>query len=390
MTSTQASSVPDDNAPTAAGSSRALRARRALSARASVAHPRRLRRAARRLLAALVGRWGYALVRVDATSSSPSESPDVELIPRHREQPFTTRDYLVLPAGRFDAVRHDYYSPIPDLERLPADIWTRRSALGGVELNAASGIDLVESRLSKFIAELDIAEHDPGRPGTFFLRNTGFESVDAELLYGMVRALRPRRVVELGSGYTTLLIGEAARRNAQEGCPTEHVAYDPFPRAAVLGGPTPPAPTRLEVISATDVPMETFDDLRADDVLFVDTTHTVKLGSDVNFLILDVLPRLHPGVVVHFHDIFLPWEYPRVWFEEMQYYWAEQYLLQAFLAFNAEFDVLIPAGAVAREYPDRLQQVIPSFRKGVSPGSMWLRRRLAAPDAGDRHESGGT
>jgi hypothetical protein len=120
-----------------------------------------------------------------------------------------------------------------------------------------------------------------------------------------------------------------------------------------------------------------FDALRADDVLFVDSTHTVKLGSDVNFVILEVLPRLHAGVLVHFHDIFLPWEYPRSWFTEMQYFWAEQYLLQAFLAFNAEFEVMIPGQAVAREYPERLCRVIPSFAEGASPGSMWLRRTSA-------------
>jgi hypothetical protein len=101
------------------------------------------------------------------------------------------------------------------------------------------------------------------------------------------------------------------------------------------------------------------------------------LASDVNFLVLDVLPELAPGVIVHFHDIFLPWEYPRVWFEQMQYYWAEQYLLQAFLAFNDSFEVLIPAQAVAREHRERLTAVIPSASPQTSPGAFWLVRREA-------------
>jgi len=91
-----------------------------------------------------------------------------------------------------------------------------------------------------------------------------------------------------------------------------------------------------------------------------------------------VLPQLAPGVLVHFHDIFLPYEYPRVWFEEMEYYWAEQYLLQAFLAYNTEWEVVVPAQAIAREHPERLARVVPSFDERVSPGSLWLRRR--APD----------
>jgi hypothetical protein len=297
-------------------------------------------------------------------------------------------EYDVLPKGQFDVVRRNYYSPIPDLSLLPQDIWQRRSDLAGVELDPDAGIEFLERELAPFIAELEVPMEDPQQPGTFFLRNSGFDSVDAELLYGMVRRVRPARVVELGSGYTTLLINMAARRNAQDGVSTRHTAYDPYPREHVLGTGLS-APTSLEAISATDVPLEVFEELDDGDVLFVDTTHTVKLGSDVNFVVLDVLPRLRPGVIVHFHDVFLPWEYPRVWFEQMGYYWAEQYLLQAFLAFNRAFTVLVPAQAVARAHPERLGRVVPSFEQGISPGSLWLvrsqsvesdKRRAAAID----------
>ena len=123
------------------------------------------------------------------------------------------------------------------------------------------------------------------------------------------------------------------------------------------------------------------------DVLFVDTTHTVKLASDVDYILLDVLPHLEAGVLVHFHDIFLPWEYPRVWFEEMRYFWTEQYLLQAFLAFNEAFEV--PAHAIARLHPERLTRVVSSFRAGVTPGSFWLRRRGADGSSGQPQGSNG-
>jgi hypothetical protein len=339
-----------------------------------------LRRRARELLALGANRYGYALVREggDKQLDSRADPSDFELIPRGCRAPFSTAEYDVLPKGGFDIVPHNYYSPIPDLSRLRDDIWVRHSDLGGVEMNLESGIDFVEIELARFIDELEVPLEDPGTAGTFFLRNSGFESVDAELLYAMVRHARPARIVELGSGYTSLLINVAARRNAADGSPTRHVAYDPYPREHVLGGALPD-PTRLEAISATDVPLGIFEELEAGDILFVDTTHTVKLGSDVNFVVLDVLPRLRPGVLVHFHDIFLPWEYPRIWFEQMQYYWAEQYLLQGFLAFNRDFAVLVPAHALAREYPQRLGQVIPSFRPGVMPGSLWMRCNTPHP-----------
>jgi hypothetical protein len=287
---------------------------------------------------------------------------------------FSTEDYDIVPRGGYDIVRRDYYSPIPDLSQLPADVWARRSDLGGVELSPSKSIEYIEEHLSPLIAELEVPLYDPGVPGEFFLHNGAFETVDTELLYAMVRAMRPAHVIELGSGYSTLLIGMACRRNASEGVDTVHEAFDPYPRPHILGEEAP-APTRLTAISATDVPLKTFAGLRAGDVLFVDTTHTVKLASDVNFVVLDVLPLLAPGVVVHFHDIFLPWEYPRHWFAEMHWYWAEQYLLQAFLAHNSDFEVLVPAHALARELPERLRRVIPSLGADGAPGSMWLRRR---------------
>jgi hypothetical protein len=123
---------------------------------------------------------------------------------------------------------------------------------------------------------------------------------------------------------------------------------------------------------ATDIALEEFAALDAGDVLFVDTTHTVKTGGDVNYLVLEALPALSPGVLVHFHDIFLPWEYPRLWLEK-ELYWAEQYLLQAFLAFNPRFEVLFAAHHLSRAAPDRLARTVPSFRPGKWPGAFWLR-----------------
>jgi hypothetical protein len=302
-----------------------------------------------------------------------------ELVPRGRSEPFSTAKYDVVPRGRFDLVRRDYYSPVPDFARLPKDVWHRRSHMSGVDLAPLEAMEFLERVLAPFIAEFDVPVHRNGGPGEFFLRNDNFEAVDAELLYGMIRAMRPQRVVELGSGYSTLLINLACRRNGDDGITTVHQAFDPYPREHILGPALPP-PSSLEPISATDVPFELFAELRAGDVLFVDTTHVVRLAGDVNFVVLDVLPRLQEGVIVHFHDIFLPWEYPRSWLTEMGYYWTEQYLLQAFLAYNREFEVLVPAQAVAREFPERLRGVIPSFTDGVSPGSMWLRRACSRAD----------
>jgi hypothetical protein len=118
-----------------------------------------------------------------------------------------------------------------------------------------------------------------------------------------------------------------------------------------------------------------FTALGENDLLVVDTTHTVKTGGDVNHVVLDILPLLRPGVLVHFHDIFLPWEYPRKWAEDYGLYWAEQYLLQAFLSLNTEYEVVCGLYALSRRHPERLRELVSSWREGVAPGAFWLRRR---------------
>ena len=123
------------------------------------------------------------------------------------------------------------------------------------------------------------------------------------------------------------------------------------------------------------MPLSEFEALEAGDVLFCDTTHTVKLGSEVNYLILEVLPRLAPGVLVHFHDVFLPWEYPRKWPLQSRWYWSEQYLLQAFLAFNPAFEILFASQLATRAEPERVAALIPGFVPGSSvPASFWIKR----------------
>jgi len=122
------------------------------------------------------------------------------------------------------------------------------------------------------------------------------------------------------------------------------------------------------------VPVAQFKQLEANDVLFIDSSHVVKIGSDVNYLFLEVLPRLRPGVIVHIHDIFLPNEYPRAWVLEQCRFWTEQYLLQAFLSFNSDFEIVFANSYMGRRHADMMKATFPN-----SPwwggGSFWMRRR---------------
>lgn len=240
-----------------------------------------------------------------------------------------------------------------------------------MRLDVAAGLAFVMKELAPFLAEYHPPRHSTDNPRDFYLDNGFYEGIDAELLYAMVRRYAPPRILELGAGMSTLVIADArARNDAQDD--GWHIVCDPHPRADLLRAMQGVAEVRP--LKATAVPRELFAELQAGDLLFVDTTHTVKIDSDVNRIILEVLPRLAPGVFVHIHDIFLPWEYPREFLTERRFFWSEQYLLQAFLAFNYEYEILCPAHALQRTYPAEMARLVPSTRPDTRPGALWLRR----------------
>ena len=261
-----------------------------------------------------------------------------------------------------------FYSPIPDLRSLPPEAWERKSGLAGIDFDLDRQLDFLEHELAPFVSEFHAAA--PTAADGYRFDNDSYGPVDAETLYAMVRRSKPARIVELGSGFTTLVLGRAALANGAQGARPELRVFDPYPGVA---GPETAGVTSFERLPAQEVPLDLFAELREGDVLVVDTTHTVKLGGDVNRIVLDVVPRLGSGVLVHFHDIFLPWEYPRTWLERYGLFWTEQYLLQAFLSGNDRFRVVCALYALARAHPDALARIFPSWSDGVAPGAFWIR-----------------
>jgi hypothetical protein len=261
-----------------------------------------------------------------------------------------------------------YYSPIPDLAALPADIWERRDPLRGIELDLDVQINRLEQSLAGLIAEFT---SDDMPHGSYEALNSSYPLPDARLLYALVRDQQPESIVELGSGQTSRVIAQACVANASQGAETCFEVFDPFP---IGMDEALPGLSALHRVSAQEVPADVFCRLKAGDILFVDTTHTVKIGSDVNRIILDVLPQLAEGVVVHFHDICLPYDYPKYLFEDYALYWAEQYLLQAFLAMNPSFEILFATSALCRDRTTEVEHAGLAV-SGESGSSFWIRRR---------------
>ena len=134
-----------------------------------------------------------------------------------------------------------------------------------------------------------------------------------------------------------------------------------------------------EIRVAASVDLDFFSQLGSSDILSIDSSHTVKIGSDVNYLFLEVLPRLKPGVIVHVHDIFLPFEYRRDWVLDEFRFWTEQYVLQSFLTFNSEFEVLLANYYLSHYHQEQLKATFPDLHRWVG-GSFWMRRKLFGSD----------
>lgn len=271
----------------------------------------------------------------------------------------------------FDLVRRGFYSPLPAVEELPPEVWTRRSPLEGIDFDSGEQLRFVRKNLARYIPEFDPRFETGTSFGRYDIRNLAYDEVDSELLYAFIRFLRPERVIELGSGFSSMVLAYACRANRADGRECRYEVFDPYPRSWVreLDGLD-----ACHELPAQEAPDAAFDALGANDLLFVDTTHTVKVGSDVNRIVLDVLPRLAPGVVVQFHDIFIPWEYHRHWIEG-DWTWNEQYLVQAFLSMNRDYEILVSCQALVREHADELTNLIPTLRAASAPSALWIRRR---------------
>ena len=224
---------------------------------------------------------------------------------------------------------------VDPLNGLPQELFERPNALRGVRFDRedqARRLEALHKRIKEF----------PPIDG-FRMWNGSYEAVDAEVLWAILREIKPRRVVQLGeSEWSSMVVAAALKANGNDGVLKRHAGH---PR---------------------ELPSDAFTGLHERDVLFVDSSHVVKTGGDVPAIVLDVLPLLDRGVVVHFHDVLLPWEDRRMY--------TEQYLLQAFLAGNRDWEVLLGLYDLTKSQPDLVRRLVPSWRGETRPSAFWLHR----------------
>ncbi len=262
-----------------------------------------------------------------------------------------------------------FYQPIPDTRTVDEQATPRASNLVGVSMNDAVQLDLLRTIFPQFQEEYHhIPSAGCGPRDAFSLGNDLFGGTDALVAYCMVRRYQPQLIIEVGSGYSSLILAQALARSAAGSL----ICIEPFPPDFLaIDLPHLSSLVRRKV---EEVELDFFSQLQAGDILFIDSSHTVKIGGDVNYLFLEVIPRLNPGVIVHVHDISFPFDYRSDWVKNGLRFWTEQYLLQAFLAFNSDFEVLICNSYLASRYLEDLKVTFPR-----SPwwggGSFWMQRK---------------
>jgi peptidoglycan/LPS O-acetylase OafA/YrhL len=266
-----------------------------------------------------------------------------------------------------------FYSPIADpvdLRAREARIWAPGEIMPGIDLRLDAQLALLP-QLAPWVAEIDWPVEQPADPTRYFYGNDQYPVLDAEFLYAALRHFRPRTVIEIGSGFSSLITAEVNRRHL--GGSMAFHCVEPYPRQFLIDGVE--GITSLVRSKVEDVDLAFFDQLGAGDLLFIDSSHVSKVGSDVNYLFFEVLPRLRPGVMVHVHDIFLPDEYPKIWVIDQGRNWNEQYLLRAFLQFNADWEVLWAAHCMGTRHTAAVQAAFPRYPRLGGGGSFWIRRR---------------
>jgi hypothetical protein len=280
---------------------------------------------------------------------------------------------LVLKQGMFPAGH--YYSPIPAKEEVEAHIHARE-----VEEPGLPDIDLQRERQLALLGEYRRFHAEIPFPETrtdglrYYFRNPFFSRPDAVFLYSFLRNQQPRRIIEVGSGFSSAVMLDTIDRFLPNR--PEVTFIEPYPDR-LLSLLLPEDKTRCAIIpeKVQNVHGGIFSALQSGDLLFVDSSHVLKCGGDLHSLLFHVLPRLPPGVFVHFHDVFYPFDYPAKWLREGRF-WNENYFLRAFLSGNAQWEIHFFGNYVTREFGEFLAQNMPMCG-GKGGAGLYIRRKIA-------------
>ena len=267
-----------------------------------------------------------------------------------------------------------YYSPIvsvDDIKARESEIWDKggTDGINGIDLQTEDQIELVAS-FKRYYAGIPFS--DRKKAGTrYYFDNDFYSYTDGIMLYSMMRHFNPKRIIEIGSGFSSALMLDTNELffNGE----IKLTFIEPYPERlfSLLNDKDKKAATIIQSNVQT-TPLENFSALEAGDILFVDSSHVVKTGSDVNYILFEILPILQRGVLIHFHDVFYPFEYPKAWVL-MGRNWNEDYFLKAFLTNNDQFRIKLFSQYLHSHHKDVFKDMPLTYT--TPGGNLWLAKR---------------
>jgi len=294
---------------------------------------------------------------------------------RRRQSPLEKIDKPAMErvAGNSFVPPGHFYSPIPSRDEVRRDekkIFRIPEEVAGVDLNLQEQL-LTLAALADYYKELPFhAEKAAGL--RYWFENSMYSYSDAICLYAMIRHLKPRQIVEVGSGYSSCVMLDTNELFFDQRISCTFIEPNPREFLSLLKvgdlQTIDLVPSRLQEVS-----LDRFTSLSANDILFIDSSHVSKVGSDVNYLIFEILPVLQSGVYVHFHDVFYPFEYPKQWIYDLGIAWNEAYLVRSFLQYNAAFRIAFFNTYLEHFHEERFKELMPLCLNNKG-GSLWLRK----------------
>ena len=264
-----------------------------------------------------------------------------------------------------------FYSPIPDrleVKKREKEIWgTLPQEIPNIDLNEEEQLSLLE-KLAVYYSEIPFSDHK--KEGIrYFYKNPAFPPGDAILLYSMLRYLKPKKIIEVGSGYSSCVILDTNEKFLGNSVDITFIEpYSDLLKSLI----TKQDLEGVEIIESNlqDIGLEKFQELDRGDILFIDSTHVSKIASDVNYIFFEILPTLKSGVIIHFHDIFYPFEYPKEWIYEGRA-WNEDYLFRAFMQYNKNYKIIFFNDYLAKMHKDKFKEMKLWVNNS---GSLWMKK----------------
>ena len=265
-------------------------------------------------------------------------------------------------------IKDHYYQPLFNVKKL--NFSDKKRYLPGIDLNTNYQIELLkELNYTDEIKSIPKNENLKNNYDSFKFNNGSFLAGDADFLYSIIRKFKPRKIIEIGSGYSTIIANKACKKNNKDfNFKTEHLCIEPYeqPWLEKLG-------VKVNRDLVENISLDLFKELKENDLLFIDSSHMIRPQGDVLYEYLEILPSLNKGVIVHIHDIFTPRDYPSEWIKRDVRFWNEQYILESLLSNQKRYKIIAALNYLKNDYFNELKKVCPMLKAYHQPGSIYLR-----------------